>query len=332
MFPSLSNDESKLLPVEKTHYDYISAGLIPDEYLQLVLPCAGINFWQHPHGDILSQHIQAGPFSLWVQDILVKNDLVIFPFVPFPLFTFHFMLEGNLHVRMPHSYGLRLEAGTCNLFSLQPGLYHLPAPANTAVMSFHINVQPSLIPEIIRLYPDLRILTSKKHRHFSRTVNPYSYNISPVSLTVIQHILSCRYVGAAANQFLQRCAADLLRMFCTLLLPGRGPMTIVDVLNKDIYDEVFQYLKQHPHRHYNIAELAQIFKISVEVLEKGFLSCFGISVQDCQHMLKMMLVYDRLINQTFTPQEIAGIAGIEVNHMIRQVESYYHFKIPADRN
>jgi AraC-like DNA-binding protein len=332
MFPSLFN-EAKLLHIERPYHSYTTAGVLPEEYLSLVLPYAGIYYMHNPNSDVLSQHVSLGPFSLWIHDIFTREDIVLCPFVPFPMLSLHFTFESSVQIKKPHSRYFRMEESTYNLLNLQTGIYHLPVPADTKVLSFHINIQMSCIHELVQTYPALsHYATVKNHPYGDTAINQYPHAVNAVSQLLIEHIIGCHYLGNEASRFLERCCLDLLLIFHRQHSARHHPITVAELLNMEVCHEVFLFLKSHPHKDFSIDTLAMIFDLPAHELESAFLYCFGISIPDYAHMLKMMLVYDLIVKRSFSMKEIADVAGLDIDVMIWNIEAYYKSPVPAIKN
>jgi hypothetical protein len=326
----LFQGDAKILPLEGKRSSDMFAANIPEEYVQLLLPYASIHGWQQDHVYILSQHIQLGPFSLWVHDIASYREQVICPFVPFPLYTLHFLFESNLKVTMPRSSPFLLYEDRCNLFYLESGLSYLPLEAGSKTVSFHINILPDHMPQLVRSYPLSQQLREKPSS--TQVINKQPYAINATSRMLITKILTCRYLQHNASLYLHRCCADLFNIFCRQHAIEGQPAFVEDVIDADVYHHISEYLITHIHVHHDIHMLCLMFNMTAARLEKGFLNAFSLSIEEYIHMLKMMTVFELITKNEHPLSSIAYAVAMETNDMINQVEKYYQFKVSAQGN
>src|SRR6188768_1264049 len=95
-----SNNPEKMFYIEREKPGYIPVAAIPEEYLQSILPYAGVYFDRDEHCDMLSQHIQVGPFSFWIQETYANADIILCPYTPRPTWALHFMYETSVNVEL----------------------------------------------------------------------------------------------------------------------------------------------------------------------------------------------------------------------------------------
>jgi AraC-like DNA-binding protein len=320
--PSILFQANKLLQIEKNLPGYLPADKLPVEYMKLLIPSAGIYFREDEECEIFSQHLQAGPFSLWLHDILAKEDIILRPFTPYHIMALHYLFEDSLPAG---SYDL--EERECNLFNLLPGLQRVPMQSGKKILSVHVNIRPELLPPLALKYPALKSLTDTDTAT-TTTVNERSYHINPVCDLIIKKILTCRYTGSLAEFFIQRCCVDLMLNFASQHEAAQQPFLFTNILHMEIYQQIFNYLLEHPHKNHSLAELSYLFNLPAEQLAYGFRQHFFMSVEDCMHMLKMMLTYSMLQQKNWSMNTIADAVKFKsVQEMSTQVASYYSCKI-----
>lgn len=325
---------SKLLLIEKKPISYKSANVkvLPEEFHKLLLPLAEYSFRQDDDCDILSQHINAGPFSLWLHDIFTKEDILLLPYTPYHICTLNFMYEDSLQVESRTQGNFTLEEGECNLFNLHPGLHKIPMPGDKKVLSVHINIQPSAIPDLLTRFPALTMLTAINNQPHLRTINEHPHYINPVCNFLIQKILSCRATGSRAYYFIQRCCADLLLNFATQEAQSQQPFLFTHLLHRDTYTQLFHYLLDNHQKGQSVGELAYNSSLSIQQLQEGFRQHFAINITDCLDMLKMMATYQLLYKNHLTDEEVAETAGYkDVAEMRTLIEHYYNCSLAALR-
>jgi hypothetical protein len=313
---------NKLLFLERTRHAYMDPGNLHTELHHLLIPEAGIYFRHDADCDILSQHLQLPTFSVWVNDVFSKKDIVLRPFTPVAVHTLHFMFEDSLRTQFRQQPGYLLEERECNLFHLPPGLHKVPMPNSKKVLSLHINIHPAEVPLLIARYPVLQFMAQPAH--FTGPVNTLPYHINPVCELLIKQILICTYTGIRAKKFLYRCCLDLLLNIAQQQAAANQLLLFSTIIKGSAYHQLFDYLETHPHKQHTIAALAYIFEIPPEELAHGFLQLFAVSVEDFTHMSKMMFIYNRIQSKAFPLTLIAKTAGYEeVNLMMDAVEKFY---------
>jgi hypothetical protein len=300
-------------------------GNLNTELHNLRLPEAGIYFRHDAECDILSQHIKLPGLSLWINDIFSKKDIMLRPFTPVPIQTLHFMFEDSLQTQFRQQPGYLLEESECNLFNLFPGLHKIPMSGSKKILSLHINIDPSVIPILIRQFPILQFLAEPQIANINGPVNIHPYQINPTCDFLIKQILTCHYTGSKANSFIYRCCLDLLLNIAQQQAATTERILFSTLMHGAAYHQLFKYLETHPHKQHSIFELAYIFEIPAEQLAYGFLQIFAISVEDFVLMSKMLFIFNRIQTKAFPHSLIAEVTGYKnVLEMIQLVENYYN--------
>lgn len=327
----LRQGDARLFPLEGQRTSNANAVQIPEEYLQLILPYAGIHYWQQANAHILSQHIPLGCFSLWIHDIVAHRNQVVYPFVPFPLYTLHYLFESTLSIRMTRSSPFQLEEDTCNLFYLKPGVSYLPLEAGAKALSLHINILPQYMPQLTRDYPEMhqRLLEISSG---NQVINKHPYTINAISHLLISKMLSCRCDRQNAVLYMERCCTDLFRIFCRQYAIENSSTFIDEEDTNDVYHKIFEYLKTNTHIYHDIHKISRMFEIPEGEVATGFLNTFSLSIQECIHMLKMMQAFDLLMQHTHDLSDVATAVAMGTAAMIASVEQYYNFKISVQRS
>lgn len=319
---------NKLLLIEKNKQSYIPASSLPVEYHKLIIPYAGLYFRQDGECEILSQHVNVGPFSLWMHDIFAKDKIVLLPYTPYHLWTLHFMYEDTLVVEGAANHSYRLEERECNLFNLYPGLHPIPMADNTKVLSVHINIRPEFLPRLAEKYPQLRDLLTRPIPAQTGPLNARPHNINPVCDYLIQKILTCQYTGRQAYTFIYRACLDLVLNFASQEKHADEPFLFSSLEYQDEYQQLFRFMIKRPHRPCIVAELSLLFNIPMSKLEKGFLQHFSMTIQDFSYMLRMMVSYNALYTKNWSLEVIAETSGfMNTNELVEAIEAYYDFKL-----
>ncbi|SHN45742.1 AraC family transcriptional regulator [Chitinophaga sp. CF418] len=319
---------NKLLLIEKDKQSYISANCLPLEYMKLIIPYAGLYFREDEECEMLSQHISAGPFSLWMHDIFAKDRITLLPYTPYHIWTLHFMYEDSLVIEGKENPPYLLEERECNLFNLHPGLHPVPMEANRKVLSVHVNIRPEFFPKLVEKYPALRELLSRPIPAASSVLNDHPHPISAVCDLLIQRILTCRYTGRKAHTFIYRCILDLLLNYAQREAQAHEPFLFSSLEHRETYRQIFRFLVENPYKTYSLAELALMYDLPVAELSQGFLQHYAISIEDFTHMIRMTATYHLLHKKNCSLPVIAEAAGFKTtDEMVNQLETYYEFKI-----
>lgn len=319
---------NKLLLIEKDRQSYAPANYLPLEYLKLIIPHAGLYFRVDDECEILSQHISAGPFSLWLHDIFAKDKIVLLPYTPYHIWTLHFMYEDSVVVETTDNHSYLLDERECNLFNLRAGLHPIPMTDNTKILSVHINIRPEFFPGLREKYPALQDMLSQPIPAVSCALNDHPHPISAVCDLIIQRIMTCRYTGRRAHVFVYRCILDLLLNYAQREAHAHEPFLFSSLEHRDTYGQLFKFLQEHPHKTYSLAELSLMFNLPSAELSQGFLQHYSITIEGFSHMLKMMMTYNLLHKKNCSLPVIAEAAGFKTTaEMVEQVEAYYEFKV-----
>lgn len=309
MVTPLSNSPEKLFYIEREEPSYIPVAAIPEEYLQLILPYAGVYFDRDEHCDMLSQHIQIGPFSFWIQETYANANLTLCPFTPRPIWALHFMYETSVHVELYEDVSFSLEEKECNLFNLVSDLHKVPMEDGQKLTSCHINILPEDLRTLAKEYPALRRLAGKKPANITGPINKQPYFINSVCDFLIQKMLTCRHIEMPAHRFLHRCCLDLFTNFAYQDAHASQRYFINDVLNSNAFRQLFDYLEAYPHRNHTIPELGKMFGLETPVLREGFQKNFGMQINAFIKMTKVIMVFELLTEKSTTLSEVAFAAG-----------------------
>jgi AraC-like DNA-binding protein len=311
MLTPLSNTPEKLFYIEREKPGYIPVAAIPEEYLASILPYAGVYFDRDEHCDMLSQHIQVGPFSFWIQETYANADLILCPFTPRPTWALHFMYETSLNVELYKGISFSLEEKECNLFNLVSDLHKVPMEDGQKLTSCHINILPEALRELAVKYPALRRLAGKKPADITGPINKHPYFINSVCDFLIEKILTCRHIELPAHHFLYRCCLDLFTNFAYQDAHAARRYYDSDVMHVTSFHQLFDYLVIHPHINHTHEELSEMFDLDPITLRNGFLKDFGMPVKAFIKMTKMIMIFELLTEKATSLPEIAAAAGFK---------------------
>ncbi|SFD20738.1 hypothetical protein SAMN05518672_1011046 [Chitinophaga sp. CF118] len=328
MYPQL-HDENKLLLIDRFKQNYLPATYVPQEYLPLIIPYAGLYYEQDEDHDMLSQHFSLGPFSLWVHDIFARKDIMLCAYTPFHLWALHFMYDDSLRAeKLFKTNEFVLDERECNLFNLYAEIHRVPMPADKKILSFHINILPRALAQLVQQYPALCYLTNKKTDKTSGVINQQPYKINAVCNMLIQNILSCRYVENQAHFYLHRCCIDLFLNFAQQDAAAPNPFLLSNQTSTELFNNIFSYLVENSHIAHNITELANMFNMHGAKLSQGFRQHFSVGITPFIKMNRMMFLYNHLMQNSFKLSLLAEITGYRnIQEMINDVDGYYGCKV-----
>lgn len=308
--------------VERPEGAYDKVSSIPEEYIPLLLPYAGVYFERDQYCDILSQHKQVGPFSFWVQEVLANENFVLCPYTPIHTWALHFMYNTSLQVELYDNQSFELVERECNLFNLESDLHRVPMAAGARMLSCHVNILPHDIRELAKLHPVLSSLANLASSGVSGPLNKYPYHINPVCNYLLQRAITCRHIGMPADRFIYRCCLDLLLNFAQQ--HKQLPIEVNNVLHLDLLAGLFKLLVENPHKNFNSAMLASMFDLSVAELRGSFLKYYAISLNGFIRMTKMIMVFELLTKKSISLSAIAGAVGYDNwRNLNRAFKKYY---------
>lgn len=313
---------NKSLPIERNTPNYLSTEHIPVEYHDLIIPAAGLYFRQDAAVDILSQHLVLEPYSVWLHDVLAKENILLRTHTPVPVFILQFMFEDSLP--LPRA-GFTLEERECSCFYLCPGpLHRIPMSSDKKIFSFHINIQPMAMAGLVKSYPALQCLMTGVHPNVTSRINTQPYHINAVTDMLIRKIMTCRYSGNNAKIFLRRCVTDIILNFAGQQTDSGQPFLFSSMVHAATLNNIFSFLADHPHKIHSVPELAYMYDLALQDLHHGFRQHFAIGVQDFMHMLKMMMIWHLVQTNSFPLEDVVAVTGYEhQDDMLADLKAYY---------
>ncbi|UPK69731.1 hypothetical protein [Chitinophaga filiformis] len=313
----------KLLLLEKLNPSYIAPADIPEEYQSLLIPAAGQCYRNDAEAEILSQHIDFGPFSIWIHDIWAKQNFVLCTAIPAHMWCLHGLYEDSLHLEDPSAPSYLLEEKEFNLFNLPKGLHSIPIAEGKKVLSIHINIEQDVLKDMVEEFPSLEVLANKTPAG-PGAINAHPYHSNPVCDFLVEKILSCRYEPKRAYPFLFRACIDLLRNIAAQETLAAQPLMSESVLNADKIHRLFNYLQEHPFIKHTLVQLGYIFKASGKQLAFEFKQHFAFTIHEYMHMCRMMHIYDVMQKANTPAEKIAAISEYpNVTNMLIQLKEYY---------
>jgi AraC-like DNA-binding protein len=309
--------------VERENASYDPVATLPEEYMPLVLPYAGLYFERYAEADIVSQHKQLGKyFSFWVQEVFTHTDIILCPFTPCNVWVLHFMFEASLQVMLNDDQSIALQDRETNLFNVESDFHRVEMVAGQRMLSCHLNIKPSDLRELAKQYPVLKRLADKQSNGVTGPLNEYPYHLNEVCNFILKRMLSCRHIERPANLFLYRCALELFFNFAQQ--DQQLPLMLPDVLYVNELTEVFTFILEHPHLTMPIPTLAKAFGLTNKELRDGFLRHYSMRIDAFIRMVKMQLVFDLLTEKSTPLPVIANAAGFEDWYVLDKAFKRYY--------
>lgn len=322
MFTDSAGKIERLFFIEREAASYDEVTTLPEEYLQLIVPYAGVYFESDESCDIISQHKQLGPFSFWLQEVFAHTDVVLCPFTPYHIWALHFMFDASLQVELYQDSSFSLQEKECNLFSLESDLHKVPMKAGQRMLSCHINIIPEKLKELALSHPKLSRLAALQSRGVSSPLNASPYHINPVCSLLLESMITCRHINMPAEVYLSRCCLNLFYNFAQQDL--NLPMEVTDILNRDHLTDLFKFMVQKPYKDFTIPELAWMFDLSVKDLRVGFLRLYSIPIHHFIRMMKMMMAFELLTEKATPLSDIANAAGYGTWQQLNRIFKLYY--------
>ncbi|PSL48354.1 AraC-like DNA-binding protein [Chitinophaga niastensis] len=323
-----TTNQEKILWIERDDNNFTSIETLPAEFLSMAFPYAKVYFRQDEDCDTLSQNIKLPGFSIWCHDIFALNDIILAPKTPHQILALHFMVADGIVADIFNRGEFLLGEKEVNLFNLHAAFHTAPVKAGNQICSFHINILPAALPDLIKQYPALQHLSTFEIGMVSGPLNKSPYKISAACKELITAIINCRFIEDQAKFFLRRCCADLYINFaCQDRLSGvtnkMSPAT------KETLKEIFDHLVENVQEVFNIQRLAYLYELQITELNTGFEQLFFITPEAFAHQQKMMTAY-RLI--TTTKERLGAIAtetGFDNWHALKKAFEAYYGCTPA---
>lgn len=309
--------------VERLHDVPTPAAEIPTKYLKKTMSHARLYYYSDDNCDIISQQVRLFGLTVWIHDVIAKKDIDLSPVTPRHILVAHIMLQDTVMAVLQSEtiFELREEQG--NLFSLLAEAQIAPMKAGQQFRSFHVNIFPEDLPDLVLHYPALAHLSSRSIPVESGALNFNPFQLNPVCELLRMEIEKCIYIGEQADYFLTRTAADLISNFVMQDLHSGCPEPGLPV--DEAIVKCFTTIYRHYNRPFSIHKLALDLKISRIDLQTYFKAMYGMSIMECLHMIRMMRAYHAIMCTWSSLGDIAehtGFSGAE--ELSAAFEEYYN--------
>ncbi len=296
---------------------------MPADLLKGLLRCSIVEYEDNKCCRIVTQQIPLKFFSLWLQTVYPKKDMLLRPQTPFRNIILHVMLGSDVITMVKDGKPVFLGSGFMDLFNLTRYPNEAPLQKNQGFLSLHINIPPKKVKELVKNFPELAWLKGKKIMKADGQVNNDSLPLNEVTWPIVRDILTCRYVGDIAEHYIRRLSVNLLLTFGKMMdQPGHG----LSERNRKKVEECFNYLKVHYVDRHTVKQMATLFRINARVLHEGFQAMFGCTIRQFQLDQRMRLAYRSMIETKASFSMIAGKAGFKSVRSFRDVfRGYYKY-------
>ncbi len=275
----------------------IPVATMPADLLKGLLRCSKVEYEENKCCRIVTQQVPLDVFSLWLQTVYPKKNMLLRPQTPFRNIILHVMLGSDVVTMIRSGETVCLGSGFMDMFNLTRYPNEAPLQKDQGFLSLHINIQPKKVKELVKWFPELAGLKDKKIMKVDGKVNKTSLRLNEVSWPIVLDILTCRYIGEAADVYLRRHSVNLLLLFERMVdKPDHG----LSERNRKKVEECFDFLKDHYVDQHTVKQMAERFRLNARVLHEGFQAMFGCTIRQFQLDQRLRRAY-RYMMETRTP-------------------------------
>ncbi|MGN7722619.1 helix-turn-helix transcriptional regulator [Chitinophaga sp. 22620] len=299
----------------------IPVATLPADLLKGLLKCSIVEYEEDKCCRIVTQQIPLELFSLWLQTVYPKKDMLLRPQTPFRNIILHVMLGSDVITMIKDGKPVLLGSGFMDLFNLTRYPNEAPLQKNQGFLSLHINIQPKKVKELVKCFPELAGLKDKRIMKADGKVNKTSLPLNEVTWPIVRDILTCRYIGDAADFYLRRLSVNLLRIFEGMM---DKPVHRLSERDREKVEECFNYLKKNYVDQHTVKQMAGMFGISAAVLHKGFQAMFGCTIRQFQLDQRFRLAYHSMMHTKASFGMIADKTGFKsAGSFMNAFRAYY---------
>lgn len=292
----------------------IPVATMPADLLKGLLRCSKVEYEENKCCRIVTQQIPLDIFSLWLQTVYPKKNMLLRPQTPFRNIILHVMLGNDVITMIKDGKPVFLGSGFMDLFNLTRYPNKAPLKKNQGFLSLHINIQPKKIKELVKRFPELEGLKNKRITKADGQVNKGSIPLNEVTWPIVRDILTCRYIGDAADFYLRRLSVNLLVMFERIMdKPAHG----LSKSKREKVEKCFNFLKANYVGQHTVKQMAAQFRINARVLHEGFQSMFGCTIGQFQLDQRFRLAYRSMMETKAQFGVIAAEAGFKSTRSFR---------------
>lgn len=298
---------------------------IPEKYHNLTIRHAKVYYESDHDCDIISQRIRLFGMSIWIHDVIARNDIVLSPVTPRHILVAHIMLQDSVVAVLQSDVAFDLKEEEGNFFSLLAEAQVAEMNAGQRFRSFHINIYPEDLPELALQFPVLAHLAGKEIPVESAPLNFSPFRITPACELLRKGVEKCQYLGVQADCFLTRIAVDLLANFIRQDEQA-GPAP--DIIDKKAAERTFRLINNYYDLPLSIHLMASRLSVPRIALHESFLHVYGVSITDHLRTVRMMKAYDLMVSTALTLKDIAKDTGFPTEEMLTAAFTEYYGQDP----
>lgn len=297
-----------VLLIERVDDLPVPAAQVPLRLVKHLIPFARTYFSSDDNGDLLELNIKTGPFSFWMHYIYMKKLTTLNPFAPSHVLALHHWFGGNIPAKLRDGHPVILGDNECNLFNILPEV-HTAWPAIDSSLSIHLNLDPLELRNLAVNHPAFDQLAALPLLQNSGMINTAPYKIDEVRRETLNRIISCRYIHQQAEHFFQRNFLDMYLQFLSQLKTEASPKLDLDEKTRVRLSLLRMYIGSHPDYDITLSGLSAKSQLSPEVVSRGFVQLFNISLEDYILQVRMYKAFDLMMQTDMGKMEVARKVG-----------------------
>lgn len=314
--------ERKILLIERDDQYFTPLELIPEDYSDTVIRFARQYFKQDTECDMFCQNIKVRDFSIWHHEILAKKNILLTPYSPRHILALHFNQADEVVANIHGRGDFNMVGSQICLFNLPEQMHTVPVITGKQISSFHINIIPGCMGALVREFPELKGLLSKKITDQSEPLNQRDCTTNIAIQLLLTIINDCRLIEDQAECLLRRCCVSI---FSNYLCQDATPACEKRPVDDDTLISVFHYLRENVDLEKPLMHVAFLFNVPGPVLAGAFENMFYIPLEDFAFQMKMLKAFNCLVYEDTPLAEIARRIGLPGEKaLIVAFTNYFH--------
>ncbi|MBC9929547.1 helix-turn-helix transcriptional regulator [Chitinophaga qingshengii] len=314
--------ERKILLIERDDQYFTPLELIPEDFNDTVIRFARQYFKQDNECDMFCQNIKVRDFSIWHHEVLAKKNILLIPYSPRHILALHFNQADAVVANIYGRGNFDMVGRQICLFNLPEQMHTVPVIPGGQISSFHINIIPGCMGALVREFPELKGLLTKKVTDQAEPLNQRDCTTNVAIQLLLDVIKSCRLIEDQAECLLRRCCVSI---FANYLCQDATPENIRRPVDDTALLKVFDYLQNNVHLECPLRHTAFVFNLPAVVLAAAFENMFYISLEDFAFQQKMLKAYHHLVYKDITMAEIARKIGLpDEKAFLIAFTNYFH--------
>ncbi len=272
-------------PMEGSDYEsQWASGITPNFLLGHRINGFDAEFMPVPFGFTYSQRMRVKGFYIQSHHFGVQEDATVVPFTALAL-AIHYQLHGYIPARLYDLFSVNLAKGEYNAFDLSgkehraelltsPFLYHC----------FHIDIDPAILPSLVRDYPALQPLADRLVRRPDNILNKRPLVISPATYLFLDAISNNIYEGKIAEHYLYPICVSLYCQYARQVDITEGPISeyfkIEDIHLLNSLKDMLRDIRRGAHLGIDTAFLAKKYNTPRSLINALFIQNYFITADD----------------------------------------------------